>query len=449
MNLADFSAISNGTYNLGSIRLQGEGEQASLVKINNHRWLANNVQDDPTANARVRQALSDAIRQEGGIPRDVLERLVGDLTSAEHINQPLERRNVRSVLQQIGENRLHDNDVYVRFPGRPNLNAAIAMTALACVPTGRKDQTVVTKMVAAAIKAYDKGNLKVDKNFSTEVRVQVFRTMFKGLELSDMPTDAELRAMTPEEFYTRVSTTDNRINSQLGAGDGDVIFPERSLFSKFRGNMDWDSPEMKSEQEKLSNSICYIFTPGDLHGLTRGVTEFNMKNLPSVKVALESRINGYFANMTTDKADRAAEKKIDKDITSGRLRNDLRFSVDNDDEFVTIEHGNEKSDDYRNWIKKRIDQRATPRQAVTAKLLLTQEALQSFREITNALNLEDYDEHIGFNYYLNKNEDGSLQLEIKKDFTEYGDKNISASFSWRIETNGSATLEDFQIKLPR
>lgn len=33
MNLADFSAISNGTYNLGSIRLEGEGEQASLVKI--------------------------------------------------------------------------------------------------------------------------------------------------------------------------------------------------------------------------------------------------------------------------------------------------------------------------------------------------------------------------------------------------------------------------------
>lgn len=67
MNLADFSAISNGNYNLGSIRLQGEGEQASLVKINNHRWLANNVADDPAENMRVRQALSTAIRQEAGI----------------------------------------------------------------------------------------------------------------------------------------------------------------------------------------------------------------------------------------------------------------------------------------------------------------------------------------------------------------------------------------------
>jgi len=52
-------------------------------------------------------------------------------------------------------------------------------------------------------------------------------------------------------------------------------------------------------------------------------------------------------------------------------------------------------------------------------------------------------------FICNENKDGSLQLEIKKDFTEFGKRNISASFTWRIETNGTATMEDFNVKLPR
>lgn len=458
MNIADFSAISNGKYNLGSIRLQGEGEQASLVKINNHRWRSNNVPDDPAANVRVRQALCDAIRREAGIPQEVIDRLVGDLTSAEHLNQPLDRRQVRSVLQQIGESRLMDKGVYVKFTGKPELNKAIAMTALACLPQQKNNQPEVSKMiVAAAVKAFEKGDLKVNKDFSKEARVQVFHTMFKGLDLKDMPTDAQLRAMTPEDFFAFCAGAFDRIADRLRSHTADVLFPANSLFSKFRGNEDWDSSAMHDQQMLMGNQLGgAIFSPGDLGTLKSGVKAFDLSNLPAMKVAMESRIGSWIADfreMDLQMVDRKCESKIEKDITRSRLHGELRFSINNDAEFVTFDPKSDALGAYgsnRRWMKTKIDDTAmTKRQAVTAKLLMTQEPLQPFREFAHMLGLEEYDEHTGFNYTLNNNEDESLSLEIKKDFTEYGAKNISASFSWRIGKDGSATLEDFRIKLPR
>ena len=455
MNLADFSAISNGTYNLGSIRLEGEGEQASLVKINNHRWLSNNVPDDPAANARVRQALSDAIRQEAGIPRDVLERLVGDLTSDEHINQPLDRRDVRSVLQQIGESRLHDQGIHAKFTGRPELNTAVAMTALACLPQQKGDQPEISKMiVSAAVRAFEKGDLKLDKDFSAEARVQVFHRMFRNLEPTDMPTHAELRAMTPEDFFAKCSGICTRMRGRLNDHTADVIFPEHSLFIKYHADKDWESIEMERAQMTMANQFeIGIFSPGDLATLKNDVREFSLKNLPSMKVAMESNVGGVlsnFAKMSAGEANETAEKRLDTDVVTGRLKGEFRFSLNNDKEFRTLMPGNKALDTNRLWVKMTIDDVAKTRhQAAAVKLLLSQEPLQPFRAFTYMLGLTEYDEHTGFNYYLNENEDGSLQLEIKKDFTEFGKRNISASFTWRIETNGTATMEDFNVKLPR
>lgn len=454
MDLAAFSAISNGKYNLGSVRLEGEGDQQSLVKVNNHRWLANKVADDPAANARVREALSAAIRREAGIPQEIIERLVENITSAENINRPLERREIKSVLQQIGETRLKEQGVFAKFRNDPKLNTAIALTANACIPENAKGQEISKMIVSSAITAYNKGNLKLDKNFVTEARVQVFHTMFKNVQLrDDMPTEQELREMKSEEFFQKCTDIYGRITTRLNEHTADVLFPENSLFAKYRGNEDWDSDNMQGEQMMLGGQMGGVFTPGDLTTLKSNVKEFSLQNLPSVKVMMESRVGGWlddFSKMSEEAANDKAEEKIGKDVTSSRIKGEFRFSLDNDDEFVTIAHGDTVSNGQRGWIASRIDDKANTRhQAAAIKLLLCQESLQPFRELMYVLGIRDYDEHTGFNYYLNENEDGSFNLDIKKDFTEYGDRNISASFSWRIETDGTATMEDFKVKLPR
>ncbi len=453
MNLADFSAISNGKYNLGSIRLEGEGDQQTLVKVNNHRWLANKVADDPAANARVRQALSAAIRQEANLPQELIERLVGNLTSAEHINTPLERREVKSVLQQIGESRLQEQGIFANFRNDPRLNTVVALTANACIPENAKAAEISKMIVSSAIIAHNKGKLPVDKNFTNEARVQVFHTMFKGLELDDVPTDKELRAMKPEDFHKKCDEIYCRMTARFNEHTAGFIFPENSLFAKYRGNEDWDSDKMQGEQMLMGGQMGGVFTPGDLATLKSGVKEFSMENLPSVKVAMESRVGCWLddlSKMTEKEANDKGNEKIGKDVTSSRIKGELRFSFDNDSQLATIEHGKPETDAKRGWIISHIDDRAnTPHQAAAIKLLTSQEPLQPFRELMYLLGITQYDEHTGFNYYLNENEDGSFKLDIKKDFTEFGDRNISASFSWRIEKNGTATMEDYKVKLPR
>lgn len=461
MNLAAFSAISNGKYNLGTIRLQGEGEQATLTKINNHRWFSNNDGDNAVENSRVRDAFCAAIRNEVGIPQELVEKLAGDLTSVENRFKPLERRTVRNILQQIGENRLKEYGICAKFPGDQKLSAAVAFTALACLPGSDKARNAdpMTKrlIVSAAIKAVGKGKLAVNKNFSTEVRVQVFHSMFKNLPLQDIPTDAELRAMTPVEFFDKCAAVNERFTMLLSRHEAGDYLPDDSLFSKYHENRDWNSVDMqKVQMQDLDGNIGGgVFSPGDLRNLKDNVKEFNLKNLPSVKVAMESRVGlaiEYASGMTEEEANQMGASKFDKDVVAGRLKGELRFSVDNDSEFVTIDtnHADDKViASHRSWIKGKIDEYATTRrQAASVKLMLSQEPLQPFRELAHMLGLEQYNEHTGFNYYLNENEDGSLKFEIKKDFTEFGARNISAAFNWRIETDGTAVMEDFKIKLP-
>lgn len=451
MNLADFSAISNGNYNLGSIRLADEGGQASLVKINNHRWLANNVPDDPVQNAKVREAFCYAIVHDGGIPQDVINRITSKLTSLENIGRPLERREVRSVLQQIGESRMKDNGIHVTFSGKPKLNTALAMTALSCLPQKGGEAVISKLVISAAVKAFEKGRLALNKDILAEARVQVFKTLFADY-LRDAPTDAELRAMTPEDFFARCSAAFDKLTTRMGNGEAEDQFPDNSLFRKFRQNTDFHT-----EQQRMCGNLQGNFSLVDVETLTDGLKEFNMANLPSFKVQAESEVNSEMRNCLEKDSDEGlaayADEKIGKDIAKSRLKSELRFSIENDRELTTINPKTDTSEALvfnRDWIKGKIENMATTtRQASVTKALVSQMPLQPFRHITHLLGLYEYDEHSGFDYYLNKNDDGSLKLEIKKDFTEYGDRNISASFTWRIDANGTATMDDFKIKLPR
>lgn len=452
MKLADFTAISNGKYNIGSIRLQGEGDNQSLVKVNNHRWLANKVADNPFENTRVRHAFSEAILNEAGIPDDVAQRLVQQLNSAENIGRPLERREVKSILQQIGESRLKDNGITIKFNRNPSHNAVAAMTSLACAPARCQNTDLLKLIVSSAITAYNKGNVKLNRDFAAEARVQVFRTMFKNLEIQNRPTDRELRRMTPEDFFEKCADIYYDMTGKLGTHTAGNIFPGNSLFAKYRVDKDWDSGNMQEEQMKMCGQMG-VFTPGDLATLKSGVKVLNINNLPGLKVVSESRVGEWLRDMakeTEEEAQRIAENKIDKDVTSGRIKGEFRFSVNDGEDFVSITNGDEGSNGNREVIKRQIDEKAANgHQASAVKLLLTQEPLQPFRQVTHMLGLYEYDEHSGFNYYLSQGENDSLVLEIDKPFLDYEGRNISATFIWRIETDGTATVEHFNIQLPQ
>lgn len=109
ITLNDFVTISNGTHNVGQIKLTQD--KSGLEKINNHVWKTreNNVQTSASENAAVRQALFDAFSQsDKKFSIGILQQIKTILLDQGNSSRSLSRDFVKKLIDTVG--KAHDGD---------------------------------------------------------------------------------------------------------------------------------------------------------------------------------------------------------------------------------------------------------------------------------------------------------------------------------------------------
>lgn len=458
IKLSDFAAISNGKYNLGEISVDTDANTGTnkLVKVNNHRWKQNDGESNPVKNGLVRQLLANAIRSEfADLDPDQLNAYISSNVDGFTIrHQPLSRRVVKSILQDLGEMRMRSAGIALAPAKDPKLSTTLALSALACIPEpagGNHNDCVASMIVSAAYKAYGKGNLVPNKHIDAEARVQVFHEMFDKVPLENFPTDQELRAMTPNEFFAKCADCYERVSNAISNGDIDDIMPDNGLFLSFSNK---DRSEARQILSRYFGNATIL--PHDLFSKTTGVRTLNLKNLPSLKIATETRINWTLNNRIFNKTSQeivsATNGIINRDICPSRLMGGISFRCLDNDELHTVlptEKRNDVMSAWRSQVIELIDTSVNERQAAAIKTLLVQDSIVPLGDLFEELGFDRGAcpfEHCGFDFTMKTNDDGSVQLEMKRTFTELNPK-ADVSFSWCILPDGQVRMDDWSLKL--
>ena len=451
MNIAAFREISNGKYNLGEIRIEGEGDAASLTKVNNHRWRTslNNVAVDSAQCERVRNALITAIRQESGLHGAALDRILGRISHPDVVDTPLLRRDVKAILSQVdaevaaarGAELLRDMNVMPSFSNQPELEKLIGRAGYACVPPTANDPFIAQYIVMATARAYQAGTIPAGRQMSGgDLRVHVYHTIFEGVPGLKCPSDSKLRQMTPAEFFARIEADYTKLSNVLFANEGDFLIAQNGFFRHI-------VPENRVAdqlQGMLAANTLQMFFPRDLIAFGNDMQAFDLTNTQSMLFA-GSNMNNQMREYEAE-----GETGIDEKIAD-RVRGDvfrasgMSFTVNNE----TINFSAQQTKEEKHMVLTRTHELidnlpgATLRQRRACKLLLTQGSTLSVRTLAGSTGLL-LDEHSPFNYELVAENDGTFRMNLSNVDANTG---RSVTLSYRVDHEGNISLEDFHCDI--
>ena len=212
ITLDQFRTISNGTHNVGQIKLSGDND--GLQKINNHVWKTgqNNVQTSAADNKAVRQALYDAFCTSHTLSEEMLNDIKTILLGGTNGSRSLSRDFVKQLIKTVDETKNQNPGLVGKMD---IVSKSLSERSVRVATEEKKDGGIVTSSKSAAYTIYS--NEMIDANASEAQ--EALKSLSKSFEENDMRDKLRLGLAMLTFNLTEMVGIDNRTAGRLNKQD--------------------------------------------------------------------------------------------------------------------------------------------------------------------------------------------------------------------------------------